>query len=302
MLSKSSLPACGLLAAMTLAAGCGGGSPDRAGGAKTIITVGGSDTMVNLAQEWAETYHRVAPDVSVEVSGGGTGVGIRDLMQGIVEVANCSRDIEPSEREQIRRNTGRDPVETVVAYDGIAVYVHKDNPLEEITMAQLAAIYGEGGAIGKWSQLGADPSALGGADDIVRISRQNSSGTYLYFREHVLADKDFKPGSLDMSGSKDVVELIARTKSGIGYSGMGYATEDVKMLKIRAADGAEAYAPTVENVQRRVYPLARSLQVYTLGAPEGAVKAYVEWILSPAGQAVVEQAGYVPAVRSGTDP
>jgi phosphate transport system substrate-binding protein len=279
-------------------AGCGKAQKSETGAKapakKTVIANGGSDTMVNLAQMWAEEYRLAAPDVSVEVSGGGSGVGIRDLMQGLIQIANCSREIEPKEQEQIRKNTGKDPFETIIGYDAISIYVHKDNPIEILTMAQLAQIYGEGGTIDKWSQLGIDPATLGGADDIVRVSRQNSSGTYLYFREHVLAKKDYKQGSLDMSGSKDVVELVARTKSAIGYSGMGYATKDVKMVKIKTTEEAEAVGPSVEAVLNHTYALARSLQMYTLGAPEGPLKAYLDWILSPAGQQVVARAGYVP--------
>jgi phosphate transport system substrate-binding protein len=288
-----------------LLAGCGKGG-SRAGGGqaakKTVIASGGSDTMVNLAQMWAEEYCKVAPDVSVEVSGGGSGVGIRDLMQGIIQLANCSREIDPKEQEQIKKNTGKDPVETIVGHDAIVIYAHKDNPIEAIGMAQLAAIFGEGGAIGKWSQLGVDSSKVGGADEIVRVSRQNSSGTYLYFREHVLMKKDFKQGSLDMSGSKDVVELVARTKSAIGYSGMGYATKDVKMLKVRKTDDGEAVIPSVATVLDAKYPLARSLQVYTLGHPEGALKAYIDWLISPEGQKIVEKAGCVPRTASDAKP
>lgn len=285
------------IGAVIVTQGCGGGSkaPKR-----TVITNGGSDTMVNVAQMWAEKYREAAPDVSVEVSGGGSGVGIRDLMQGIVTIANCSRDIEPMEREQAKKNTGKDVVENTVGYDGIAVYVHKDNPMESISMSQLASMFGEGGSVEKWSQIGVDMAKIGGSDEIVRVSRQNSSGTYLYFREHVLKKEDFKAGSRDMSGSKDVVELVARTKSAIGYSGMGYATRDVKMLHIKADDNSEAISPTIENVMARSYPLARSLHMYTLGEPEGAVKAYIDWILSPAGQKIVEETGYVPLTATET--
>jgi phosphate transport system substrate-binding protein len=283
---------------LSFAGGCGSSAPDSAetpkAVRKTVIANAGSDTMVNIAQMWAESYGTVAQDVSVEVSGGGTGVGIRDLMQGITQIANCSREIEPTERDQAKKNTGKDPVELVVGHDAIAVYVHKDNPMEEVTIAQLVEIFGEGGKVDKWSQLGVDPAKIDGNDEIVRVSRQNSSGTYLYFRDHVLNKQDFKAGSRDMSGSKDVVELVTRTKSAIGYSGMGYSTKDVKMLRIKQNDGAEAIAPTIEHVLDKKYPLARSLLMYTLGAPEGAVKAYLDWILSPDGQKIVVEAGYVP--------
>jgi phosphate transport system substrate-binding protein len=293
---KLTVTAVGLSCIALLLAGCGKGG-NGAGGAtaaprKTVIAACGSDTMVNLAQMWAEEYHEVCPDVSVEVSGGGSGVGIRDLATGIIDLANSSRDISASERAQAKQNTGKEPKEWRVAYDGIAVYVHKDNPIESLTTEQLAGIYGEGGTIDKWSQLGVKlPN-----DDIIRISRQNNSGTYVYFREHVLAKKDFKLGSRDMSGSKDVVELVARTPGGIGYSGMGYKIADVKFVKIAASAGAAAAEPTAANVHDESYSLARPLFMYTLGEPPAHVKSYLDWILSPAGQKIVEQAGYVPVV------
>ncbi|MDI6774665.1 MAG: phosphate ABC transporter substrate-binding protein [Verrucomicrobiota bacterium] len=275
------------------AAGCGG-KPRAQAAKKFVIANGGSDTMVNLAQMWSEEYHKVNPNVSIEVAGGGSGVGIRDLIQGIVAIANCSRDMTEAEKAQARKNTGKDPVEWVVGYDGIAIYAHKDSPVEQLTIEELAGIYGEGGKIANWSQLGVNLKAADGSDKIVRVSRQNSSGTYAYFRENVLDKKDFKLGSKDMSGSKDVVELVSRTKCAIGYSGMGYATEGVKMIKLAAKNGDEGCVPSVENVAVGKYPLSRSLLLYTLGRPEGDVKAYLEWALSPAGQKIVKEAGYIP--------
>lgn len=259
-----------------------------------VISNSGSDTMVNLAQMWAEAYQKVKPDVSVEVAGGGSGVGIRDLIQGTVDIANCSRAMKDSEKEQALKNTGKEPVEWIVGYDAVAVYVHRKNPVESLTLAQLASVYEEGGPVDKWSQLNIDIKAAGGNDEIVRVSRQNSSGTYFYFREVVLKDKDYKPGSRDLSGSKDVVELVGSTLGAIGYSGMGYATEGVKFVKLVAAEGQTAYAPSLENVAAGHYPLARPLRMYTHGQPEGAAKAYIDWILSPEGQKIVADSGYIP--------
>lgn len=252
----------------------------------------GSDTMVNLAQMWSEAYANVEPDVSVEVGGGGSGVGIRDLMQGLVDIANASRKIKEAEKEQVKKNTGKDPVEWIVGYDAMAIYVHKDNPVEELTTSQLARIYGEGGTVEKWSQLGVD--LKDGNDEIVRVSRQNSSGTYFFFREHVLNKNDYKLGSRDMSGSKDVVELVSNTPGAIGYSGMGYKTDGVKFVKIAIKKDNKAYMPTLENVVAGNYSLARPLHMYTIGLPEGHIKEYLDWILSPDGQNIVKEAGYVP--------
>ena len=261
---------------------------------KTVISNSGSDTMVNLAQMWAEGYQKVKPEVSVEVAGGGSGVGVRDLMQGMVNIANCSREMKDSEKEQAKRNTGKEPVEWIVGYDALAVYVHKNNPVDSLTLEQLSSVYVEKGPVDNWSQLNIDIKAVGGNDEIVRISRQNSSGTYFYFREVVLNNKDYKPGSRDMSGSKDVVELVGKTLGAVGYSGMGYATDAVKFVKLSAGEGKTAYEPSMENVAAGHYPLARPLRMYTLGQPKGAAKEYIDWILSPVGQEIVASSGYIP--------
>jgi len=272
-----------------------GGSAPQA--ANTIIQDKGSDTMVNLAQAWAEAYKTAAPDVDVEVSGGGSGVGLAALTKGAVDIANASRDIKSQEIEAAKKNTGKEPAEFTVGYDALAIYVHKDNPLDAITLEQIAQIYEEGGTITKWPELGITlPS---GQDEIIRVSRQSSSGTYEFLREHVLQNRDFKLGSRDLNGSKEVVELVANTPGAIGYSGMGYATPEVKMLKVETAPGAPAVPPTVDAVLDKSYPIARSLHLYTLGHPEGAVKAYIDWILSPAGQKIVAETGYVPLRTSG---
>jgi phosphate transport system substrate-binding protein len=282
----------GLLALGALAA-CGGGGQGASKPAKSVIQNKGSDTMVNVAQVWAEEYRKAAPDVEVEVSGGGSGVGLAALLKGAVDIANASRDIKPSEVEQATKNTGKAPVGFTVGFDALAVYVHKDNPLSEVTLDQLYEIYAEGGKATRWSELGV--KIAGAQDDtIVRVSRQSSSGTYEFFREHALKNKDFRNGSRDLSGSKEVVELVGSTPTAIGYSGMGYATPAVKMLKVAKAKGEPFVAPNVAAVHDKSYPLARSLHVYTLGEPQGAVKSYIDWILSDAGQKVVEDSGYVP--------
>jgi phosphate transport system substrate-binding protein len=282
-----------LFALAAAAVACGGGGQQAAKPASTIIQDKGSDTMVNVAQVWAEEYRKAAPDVEVEVSGGGSGVGLAALLKGAVDIANASRDIKPSEIEQAERNTGKKPVGFNVGFDALAVYVHKDNPLSEITLPQLTDLYAEGGKTTRWSELGV--TIPGVSDDtIVRVSRQSSSGTYEFFREHALGNRDFRMGSRDLNGSKEVVELVGGTPTAIGYSGMGYATEAVKMLKVTSQPGSPAVAPTVAAVHDKTYPLARSLHLYTLGEPQGAVKRYIDWILSDAGQKVVEESGYVP--------
>jgi phosphate transport system substrate-binding protein len=283
---------------VTLVASLPAGCSRSTGPEKTIIQTTGSDTMVNLAQAWAEQYANVDPTVSVEVSGGGSGTGIAALINGTVDIANCSRRLEAGEIEQARqRHGGTEPREFMVGYDALSVYVNKANPLEQISLEQLANIYGEGGTITNWSQVGGTMPA--GADEIIRISRQSNSGTYAYFREAILgAGRDFKLGSRDMQGSKDVVELVSKTPGAIGYSGMGYNTPDVRMLRVARKSGDTAYAANVENTLSHVYPIARPLLMYTLGEPTGAVKKYMDWVHSEDGQKILAQNGYVPLPKT----
>jgi phosphate transport system substrate-binding protein len=275
-----------------------GESAARKEAAQVIIKNKGSDTMVNLAQAWAEMYTGVTTKASVEVSGGGSGTGVAALINGTVDIANCSRQIKPKELELATQNTGKAPREFIVGYDALAVYVHHDAPLDKITIPQLAEIYGENGTMTKWSQLSIKHSECP-SDKIIRISRQSNSGTYFYFREALLGKNwDFRIGSLDLHGSKDVVEVIGRTPCAIGYSGMGYATSHVKMLEVATDTDAPYYAPTLENVLAKTYPIARPLYMYSLGEPTGEIKVYLDWILSEEGQKIVEKLGFVPLESS----
>lgn len=281
--------------ALALLAGCKPKAGETTTGpkARTTIQVKGSDTMVNLAQVWAEEYQKLHPQVEIEVSGGGSGVGIAALTKGTIDLANASRDMKPEEKAATKNNTGKEPREYVVAYDALAVYVNKSNPLTEITNQQLAEIFAEGGKTTKWSEAGVQMPA--GQDQIVRVSRQSSSGTYEFFREHVLGKKDFKLGSRDMNGSKEVVELVGSSVSAIGYSGLGYNDPaKVKMLRVSPKAGQPAIEPSVATTLSKQYPIARPLLVYTLGEPSGELKGYVDWLLGDAGQMIVEKSGYVP--------
>ncbi len=268
-------------------------SGNKLEGEITTIQVKGSDTMVNVAQAWAEEYKKVDPSVEIEVSGGGSGVGISALSKGNIQIANASRNMKSQEIQLVRQNTGKEPVEFILGFDALAIFVHKDNPINQLSFEQLAQIYAENGNITRWSQLGITIPGQKN-DKIVKISRQSSSGTYEFFRQVVLHNQDFKLGTLDMNGSKEVVELVGRTKTAIGYSGMGYASKEVKMLNISSAVNLPPVAPTIENVQNRSYPLARSLLIYTLGQPEGAVKKYIDWMMSMEGQQILVTNGFVP--------
>ena len=261
---------------------------------KVTIHNSGSDTMVDLAQAWAEEYAKLKPLVSVEVSGGGSGAGIAALINGTANIANSTRPMTRQEIEMAKANTGKEPREYLVGYDALAIYVHKDIPLDGISIAQLAEIYGEGGTITKWSQLGIkNPSCP--SDDIIRISRQSSSGTYYYFREVLLGKQgDFKLGSRDLHGSKDVVELVAATPCAIGYSGMRYATTYAKKLKVAKKDKGPYFEATAERVLEGTYPISRPFYMYFLGRPTGETRSYLEWIHSDKAQKIAEILGYVP--------
>jgi phosphate transport system substrate-binding protein len=264
---------------------------------RTVIQNIGSDTIVNLAQAWAEEYATVEPSVSVEVSGGGTGTGVAALINGTADIANCSRHMEAGEIAKVKAADGLEPTQNIVGYDALAIFAHKDNPLEEITIEQLAAIYSEKGPVRSWADLSVQvPDCQSG--EMILVSRQSNSGTYYYFRESILGKGvDFKLGTLDLHGSKDVVELVSRTPCAIGYSGMGYATPNVKMLRVARKPGDTAFAPNVENTQTGKYPIARPLYMYTRGATKDAVKKYLKWVQSEAGQAIVRATGYVPIVK-----
>lgn len=294
-LPRISLVAC--LVSVTLA--CSGGEQRNAASTATpsssmVIRITGSDTMVNLVQAWAENYKKKRPDVSVQVAGGGSGVGIAGLIDGILDLAAASREMEPKEIERATQKNGQKPKEFSVALDALSVYVHKTNPLDTIAVEDLAEIYGDKGTIEKWSQLGVRNAGCT-SDTIVRVGRQNSSGTYVYFREAVVGTKrEYKLGSIDQSGSKDVVALVGRTPCAVGYSGMAYITPEVKALTLSKKKGEPAIAASAETAMNKTYPLARALYLYSPGEPKPHVKEFLDWVLSPEGQQIVTSIGFVP--------
>jgi phosphate transport system substrate-binding protein len=225
-----------------------------------------------------------------QTQGGKTGPAT--AIQNIGSDTMLSRALEPDEVEKAKAKHGHDPKEYLVGYDALAIYVHASNPMTEISVEELSDIFREGGKINKWSQLNV---TLPGGEEIVRVSRQNNSGTYHYFREVILGKKaDFKLGSRDMNGSKDVVELVSRTPNAIGYSGLGYRTDKVKVLKVAKKKGEASVTPSIETTWDKTYPIARPLFMYTPGQPAAHVQKYIDWLLKPDGQKIVEETGYVP--------
>lgn len=269
--------------------GCGGADrPQRA-----VIQNKGSDTLLNVAQAWAEAYSGVDAGVLIAVTGGGSGTGISAMINGTVDVANSSRKMRERELAAAREN-GIEPIEFVVGYDALAIFLHEDNPVEALTLGQIRDVFGEGGSVESWAGLGVSVPGCG-SGEVVRVSRQNNSGTYVYFKEAVLGDEvEFRLGSRDMHGSKDVVDLVENTPCAIGYSGLAYATEHVRIPCVAEQEGAECVAPTVATAVQGSYPIARPLFMYTAGRPRGPVEAYMNWILSDEGQCVILDRGYAP--------
>jgi phosphate transport system substrate-binding protein len=260
--------------------GCGG-----AGSKSTTVTIKGSDTMVILGQRWAEKYMAAHPGTVVQVTGGGTGTGIAALINGTTDICQASRPMKDKEREQVQARFGEAPHEVVVAKDGLAVYVHAQNPVTEFTVAQLRDIYT--GRTTSWSAFGG-PSAT-----IVLYGRENSSGTYEYFKEHVLGGADFAAAVQTLPGTAAVVNAVGKDPRGIGYGGAAYL-KGVKECSVRKDAGSAAVPPSAENVLSGAYPISRDLYLYTRRTPEGAIKDFIDFALSDSGQAVVTQVGYYP--------
>jgi phosphate transport system substrate-binding protein len=250
----------------------------------------GSDTLVNLALAWAETYMGRHPAVRISVTGGGSGTGIAAMINGTVDLANASRAMKQEEISAAQAN-GITPVEFTVARDAIAVVVHPSNPVERLTLQQISYIYT--GKITNWSQVGGEHRP------IVLLSRESNSGTYVYFLENVIrlgekeSDLLFSPDTLLMPSSEGISAEVRQNPNAIGYDGLGYVTPDQKVVAVARDVGGPFVLPAVETVNDGSYPVSRPLYMYTAGEPTGAVKDYLDWILGE-GQALVSQLGFVP--------
>ena len=247
------------------------------------VTVKGSDTMVILVQRWAEEFMKKNPGIKVQVTGGGSGTGLSALINGTTDIATASRPIKDAEKEKLRSRHNTVGTETSVAKDGVTFYVSETNSLSALTAEQLKGLYL--GDITNWKQVG-------GVDaPVVLYSRESSSGTYTFVKDNLLNGGDFAANAQTLPGTAAVVNAVAKEKHGIGYGGAAYA-KGVKELKVKV--GGDDVAPSAENVKSGKYPLARDLYFYTRAKPSGDMKAFVDFCLSPEGQAIVEKVGYFP--------
>jgi phosphate transport system substrate-binding protein len=285
-----------LLLCLLVLAACGSSSAQATSQSQTsaYIENKGSDTMVNLALAWAERYQTEHPDVSLSVTGGGSGTGIASLLNKTVDIANASRQMQADEIKQAKAN-GFDPVEFVVARDAIAVIVNPTNPVSKLTIQQISDMYS--GKINNWSQVGGEDRP------IVRLSREVNSGTHVYFRDTVvrLGQKGnktlFATNTLLLPSSEGIISEIRQNPNAIGYDGLGYVPPDLKVIAV-AQDAKGAYVlPSIATVNDKTYPIARDLYMYTAGQPTGAVKAYLDWIVSSEAQAIVANLGFVPILK-----
>lgn len=247
------------------------------------VTVKGSDTMVILAQRWAEEFMKKNPASKVQVTGGGSGTGMAALVNGTTDIATSSRPMKEAEQEKLRARFNNPGVELSVAKDGVAFYVHESNPLSSLTVEQLRDIYL--GDITNWKQLGGPDSP------IVVYSRENSSGTYVFVKDNLLKGEDFTAAAQTLPGTAAVVNAVSKQKNGIGYGGAAYA-KGVKELKVKV--GKDEVAPTMENVKSGKYPLSRDLYFYLRSKASGETQAFIDFCLSPEGQQVVSKVGYYP--------
>jgi phosphate transport system substrate-binding protein len=282
-----------LLCSILLLTSCGSSQPGNSQQTTTSSSIDnkGSDTIVNLALAWAEKYRELRPEISISVTGGGSGTGIAALINGTVDIANASRSIKPEEVENAEAN-GIHPVEFVIARDAIAIIVNKTNPIEHLTIAQISDIYS--GVINNWSEVGGEDRP------IVRLSRETNSGTHVYFLEQVLRqgskeDKTlFSTDTLLMPSSEGISAEIRQNPNAIGYDGLGYVTEDLKVIPVAVSAEGPFILPSADSVNDESYPIARDLYMYTSGEPLDEIKTYLEWIFTSEAQLLVTELGFVP--------
>jgi len=255
-------------------------------GAKQQVVVKGSDTMVNLASAWAEAYMKLHPGASISVTGGGSGTGIAAMLNGTCDIANCSRRWKEDENKKAAQ-LGVTPVEHLVGYDGICVVVNKNNPVETLTLDQVRRIFN--GSYRNWRQVGGPDEKIG------VVTRDTSSGTYIFFQEDVLMKDDYASSAKMLPSNAAITSAVTQDRWSIGYVGLGYAlTSDMKTVKVKKSETAPAILPSVAAVMNGEYPISRPLLMYTNGEPTGATKDFLEFAKSAAGQKIVDDMKFVP--------
>jgi phosphate transport system substrate-binding protein len=248
------------------------------------ITVKGSDTMVILAQKWAEVYMKAHPEAVIQVTGGGSGTGISALINGATDICNSSRPMKRTEMDKLKERYSSMGVEIPCAKDGVTVFLHESNPVKELSIKQLSDIFS--GRITNWK-------AVGGPDQPIKLyGRENSSGTYVFFKDQVVKT-DYASSCQTLPGTAAVVNAVSKDKNGIGYGGAAYAA-GVKHCAVKKDDKSKAYTADAETIKNNLYPITRYLYMYTANRPTGEMKTYIDWILSPEGQKLVASVGYFP--------
>jgi phosphate transport system substrate-binding protein len=267
----------------------GSASASTAAAEQKSITVKGSDTMVILGQRWAEEYMKANPGTAIQVTGGGSGTGIAALINGTTDICEASRPMKDKEKEDLQAKRGAGAVETKVALDALAVYVNDKSPLKEISIPALRKIYV--GETTNWKDVG------GPNHSIILYGRENNSGTYGYFKEHVLDNKDFAAATQTLAGTSAVVNAVKGDLYGIGYGGIAYL-EGIRALAVKKDDATPAVTPSLETAQSGAYPISRFLLFYTAGPATGTAKKFIDWTVGSDGQKVIGDVGYYPLPKT----
>ncbi|HEX6087092.1 MAG TPA: phosphate ABC transporter substrate-binding protein [Thermoanaerobaculia bacterium] len=249
------------------------------------ISIKGSDTMVIMNARLAEAFMAANPSTQIQISGGGSGVGIAALINGTTDIAASSRPIKSSETEKLKARFATLGYSFPIARDGLSVYLHESNPVKELTLAQIRDIYT--GRITNWKQVG------GRDAQIILYSRENSSGTYTYFKDNVLLGKDFAPRAQTLQGTAAVVNAVSKDANGIGYGGAAYA-KGIRFAAVKKDEKSPAVVPSLDTVRTGQYPISRFLYLYTRVKPSKEMKAFIDWATGPEGQAIVSKVGYFP--------
>ncbi|MTI82991.1 MAG: phosphate ABC transporter substrate-binding protein [Firmicutes bacterium] len=289
-LSRIGMALLAVLLVAGLVIGCGGNAAtegeeqNQQGGSEELsgmLQVNGSTTVAPVGQAWAEKFNEKHPNVDVVVSGTGSGDGIAALINGTTDIAMASRKMKDKERDRIDGT----PKEIVVGRDGLAVVVHPDNPVDSLSMAEIKDIFT--GQITNWQEVGGEDA------EIIVYTRDTSSGTYGFFKEFVLDDQDYLKSGRATASNAAIANSVAGEETAIGYCGLAFLDDKIKGISV-SKDGGEPVEPTLEKAKAGEYPIVRDLNMYTIGEPEGLAKDFLDYGFSYAGQAIVEEVGYLP--------